>query len=735
MNKSLLACGVSILAIGVSHRTLAQEQRSRHAVDAGQTLEEIVVTAEKRSENIQDVPLSISALSGEQLAKGEFHNLVDVQQLIPSVNISPRLSSGVVAIRGIGFDILTAGAESSVAIHTDGVYASRPVQALAGLFDVERLEVARGPQGTIYGRNATGGAINIITRKPTAELEGYLHLTAGNYDAIAVEGAISGPLGDTLRARIAVKSDERSGYGTNLFNGRDIDDLSTRAIRAQLEFSPSETLSLLLTGSYFEEDDAAGAAHPAGCVTQVCNANAGFNRGGSIAPHIRDVNQDLQTVNEHVFKDVALTATVDLRFAELTSITGYRDGHNFFNEDFDETSLLGTFLTREEDSEEFSQELRLGGSSDRIDWLVGAYYFRERNNARANAAFPPFLAPTFTQFFQGGVLTTDAYAGFGQLTYRITGKLGLTVGARYSSERKLIEDEFTFTRGPANQTSRAAAPTPGDPCVVCRGLPDTVSFSSLTPKFGAEYHFTDERMFYVSAQKGFKSGSFVVGTVVPAFDPEFIWNYEAGLKASWFDRQMITNISAFHYDYTDLQTGTVVGTAVVVNNAAAAKVDGVEFETKAILSDRFSIDAHASWIDSRFTDFLTVNPAVGPAVLDLSGNALSNSPEWTGHIGADYVIPAFAGEITLRGEIFGSSRVYFSPFNDRLNSEKSYAMENLSVRYDDGAGNWFIGAFVKNLSDETIKAGSVVPSGLVGSVINVQLLPPRTFGLKVGYNF
>jgi iron complex outermembrane receptor protein len=697
---------------------------------------DIVVTAQRRSNSLQRVPMAISALDSQDLSRAPVSNLADIQNLVPSVNISPRNSSGVVTIRGIGFDIVTAGAESSVAIHSDGVYQSRPTAALAGLYDDERIEVARGPQGTLYGRNATGGAINIISRHPTDELSGYFNLTYGNYNALSLEGAVSGGIvPGKLDVRVAAKIEHRDGFGTNFYNNRDVDDLKTRAIRGMMSFTPSDNINFLLITDYFKRDDSSFPTHFLRCVTLVCNANSATNRGYQLTRSLRDVNEDVQAVNRQDLYGVALTSTINLSFADLVSITAYRAGKSYFIFDFDGTAQPGAFITREENHHEFSQEVQLGQKGSRFDWLVGAYYFHERNFARANGHFPLFLAPNLTTYFQGGTLFTDAFAGFGEVTWHAFDRLSFTVGARYSNETKRIADEYTFSRGPANLTSRAAAPTAAIPCVTCRGLPDKATFSSFTPKFGAQFEIDANRLIYVTAQKGFKSGSFAVGAVSPAFAPESIWSYETGLKASWFDRHLITNISAYHYDYSNLQVGQTIGVATFVSNAGSAKVDGVELEVRAKLGDHFQIDGQGAYNHARFASYMSANAAISTAVqLDLAGNSLSNAPKWTGDLGAEVHGKAFDGRVALRGDVFASSHVYFSPFNNLTNSQDAYTLTNVILRYDSAGNRWFASAFVNNLTNNLVVAGTNVVSGTVGAFANATLLPPRTYGIKIGYS-
>jgi len=733
--SKMLRLTTSVLSLSLPAAAYAQQAtNSPPAVqDAPSTqIGDIVVTAQRRSERLQDAPLAITAIGGASLQRTAVTNISDIQTSIPNVNISLRNGSGVVAIRGIGYDIVTAGADGSVSINSDGVYQSRPAAALSSLYDVERIEVARGPQGTLYGRNSTGGAINIISRRPTDALEGYIDLSYGNYNALSVEGAISGPIvNDKLLARVAVKLEDRDGWGTNLYNGKDVDDVKSRAIRGMLEFRPSETVNFLLIGDYFKRDDSANALHFIGCVSPVCNANAAINRGFSLPSNPRDVNQDIQAGYRPEQYGITLISKVELPFADLTALTGYKNGKSYFLSDFDGTAQLGSFATREENYRTFSQELQLSHHSEKLDWILGGFYFHERNFARTNAAFPPFLAPALSRVFQGGTLFTNAYAVFGELSYHVTPKFTVTVGGRYSDEHKRVEGEEIYTNGPTNTRAR-----PGEafPCVVCVSIPNTASFNAFTPKFGAQYKFSSRQMIYVNVQKGFKSGGFAVGAVTQPFNPETIWSYEAGLKADWFDRALTTNIAVYHYDYKDLQVGQIVGTATEIRNAASAKVDGVEAEFRLKAGSHVSFDGFGSYNHARLVSYTAPNPAYAAQSPDQSGHLLSNAPKWTGKLGAEYATEASAGTLTLRGEVFTSSRVYFSPFNNLTNSQAPYTLFNASLRYD-GPGGWYGSLFVNNLTDKLAVSGTIVSSGAVGGYVAAQYLPPRMYGIKVGKRF
>jgi iron complex outermembrane receptor protein len=695
-------------------------------------LEEVTVTAQKRSENLQDVPLAVSAIDGEALVNRQANNLLDLQGLVPNTTLQQRLSSGVITIRGIGFDIVTAGADSSVAVNSDGVYISRPPAALTGLYDIDRIEVMRGPQSTLYGRNSTGGAINIVTNKPTADTEGFIDVGLGNYDAVNLEGAIGGTLvQDKLLARIAVKTDDHGGYGTNLFNGRDIDNLHTRAARAELLFNATEKINFLLITDFFWENDSAFALHYLGPYTPNCSGSGGaavlvcpVTHGFVIPSNPFDVDQDVQTINQRRFYGTSLTSTFDMDWAKLVAITGVRHTHTDWLGDLDGTSLpLAPELTREEDANQFSQELQLSGEAAPMQWLLGLYYFHETDFARANGYFaPPVPAPLVGPYFQGANLTTDAYAAFGQATYHFTDVLSTTVGGRFSDETRQIANE-QLKLGVAD-TFRADLP-----------LADQVTFDAFTPRASLEYKYDRDGLVYLTIQKGFKSGGFAAGSLQPAFQPETIWDYEVGVKSTWLQNMLLTDLAAFHYDYRNLQQGVVSGTSTIIGNVPKAEVDGFEFETKVLLGRQFSIDANGGYLDARFGPYSTLDPGRDNALFVLDGNSLSQAPRFSGTVGAQYIVPVSRGDLTLRGETYGSSRVYFTPFNVPITSQSAYMLENAFVTWDHVPGLPSVSVFVKNITDRAVVSSSFVSAAFVGAAVDASLLPPRTFGANVRWKF
>lgn len=725
MKRSWFCLATSVLALSASCEALAQEQPQEPIAELG----DIIVTAQKRAENLQRVPLAVSALSGETLQDLNISDITQTATLVPSVNVQQRLSYGVVTIRGVGYDQLTVGSESSVAVHQDGVYIARPTQALAGFYDVERFEISRGPQGTLFGRNSTGGAANIISRKPTAEAEGYINATVGNYSAFSVDGALSGPLiDDTLMARFAFKTDDRDGYGENIFNGQDIEDMDMRAFRGQLLYKPNSRFSILLSGDYYRQRDNSIAMHFGGyyvpCSAATTFPACGTNLGGITAPKLRDIANDFQPTNDRKFYglsatiDLALTDTIDLR-----SISAWRKGSTDFSADSDGTTADLLWISRIEKNRQISEELQLIGTSDRLKWILGGYFFDDKTDGIPGGSFGPTTGRG--AFLQGGVLNSAAYAVFGQATYDLTDQFSVTLGGRYSTEKKSIEDEYFYP---------GAGPV--------RSVPDKRSktFKAFTPKFGIEFKPNPDILAFVNVQKGFKSGGYSPGSVDPVtnqfqapFDQEILWSYEAGLKMSLGRARL--NLTGFHYDYSDIQVGRVENVSSVISNAGAANVDGLEAEATVPITHALRFDLTGSWLNARFSEYETKDPGrLALGVLDLKGNKLSQAPEFSWNVGIQHRWDVGSGDLTLRGEWFHSTRVWFSPFNVKAFSQPSYDLFNAFLNYDNG-DHWSASLFVRNIADKSVMAGGYVSSGLFGFPQNVTLQPPRVFGAKVGYRF
>lgn len=743
-------CGSSASAQGVE----AESQSSGHTSDLG----EIVVTAQKRSESLQKVPLAITAVRSEDLVKSQIRDIQGVVALVPNLNIGQQIGVAKIALRGIGLENIATGAEGSIAFHTDGVFISRPIAALSSFYDVEQVEVLRGPQGTLYGRNATGGSINITTRGASQKTSGFLRLTAGDYGYLVAEGAVGGSIvPDILAARIAFQGQNRNGYGKNIVTGKDIDDLNTRAVRGSLLFTPTDRLSLDVRADYFKEKDNSGGFHYLGAAgfsaPGVPIPVSGLAYGGIVPDDIYDISNEADPSNKIEIWGVSGKLNYELNEdVSFQSLTAYRRTKSTILTELDVTSApLAPELYFERDRQ-FSQEFQLSGKTDRLNWLIGLFYFYENDKGGARIPLNTYVfgAPApgafVVGYFGGGGIKTEAAAVFGQATFEVIDNLRLTLGARYSTEKKTDNDQAMFDAVTPYSVTRPLDFSTLQGLNIF-SLTQHKRWNSFTPRVALDYQITPDVLFYASWSKGFKSGTYNLGGLQPPVDPEKVSAFEAGVKSTLFDRRLRINLTGFHYDYKDLQIGKVVQQVLRLENAANAEIYGLEAELEAKITDRFKINANGSWLHAKFTDYIsedpsrafgdgvTIEPASGNPAFNLKGNSLSQSPKFTFLVGAQYDIPSAIGDFSLRGELSWRDKVYFTPFNVDYVAQKSFAKVNAFLNWTSRSDSWSASLFVKNLTDKKTVANSFIEVGLVGFPAVGFIDPPRTFGASIGYKF
>ena len=804
-------------------------------VAAAAVLEEVVVTAQKREQSLQDVSAAVTALSAERLETAHINNIEDLQWIVPSVYFGNDFNMAKVTIRGVGANTSTTGSETGVALHVDGAVVSRAEAQLTSLFDLERVEVLRGPQGSLYGRNAVGGSINLITAKPTEKLDGYARLAYGDYNYINFEGALGGPLGsDFLLGRIAVKTEKRDGYGENPVTGNDVDDLDRKMARAHLQFNFSDAFDILLSGEYYDQEDASRAlkyrrdAFPGvvrltsgGCQPVVL----GVPSPCTYASEVRDIASELDPFTHT--KTWAVTSTLNWRMNDnftLVNITNYRDLKSVIGQDLDLAATLNsrtttgfntTYQRRDVDSEQTSSELQLKFQSDRANGVVGLFYLDETQrpvdtvdlNAYygqpgmlallanpALGAFPPISAtglqidgvnvpavpvdpllaaelcntahyvdvdpanpPEPKRVCIHSDLGTEVYAVFGQVNVTLGEAWILKLGGRYSEEKRTASNPSMIVArnglGPVLLTTSA-------------GTFNSRTFDNFTPEAGLSWRPNDDLMLYYTYSEGFKAGAgenaapgAATNFVSIIVEPEEITNHEIGLKSTWLDKRLAVNVAAYTYDLKGQQvnktlSGGAAGFSTIFENAAQTSAEGVELELFASPTDRFRFSGAVSYLHSRYDDFLTKDPldprnvsggapAGNPATdfvppsgvpdVQLAGNPTRNSPDWAWTLHGEYDFGLPAGMLTLMGDVSYKDDVYFTEFARLLEGQKAYTILDLQLRYVSGDGRWSAELWGKNLTDEEVASSTFQLA--TARVIGVTYMPPRTYGLTVGYNF
>lgn len=703
-------------------------------------LEELIVTAKKRQQSLQDVGASVSAVTGSRLEDGGIGNIEDLQSLLPSVSVGSDFAQAKIFIRGIGLNSSFAGVDPSVALHVDGAVVSQSFAQLGSFFDLERVEVLRGPQGTLYGRNATGGSFNLITRKPTEELEGYARLTVGEHSQVLVEGAISGPLSDSVRGRIAIRSDSRDGYGENIVTGNDIDDSDKQSIRAHLDIDLSETANLLLSVEHHEEDDAGLSLKFIEVASAIDPGIAAAPGVGGFAPGIRDIASEIDPRNDR--DTTAFNAQLNLALNDkwsLTSITNYRELDVLLTQDLDISSNLNDDVQNNVvESEHFSQELQFSYEGERLRGIIAFYYFQEdlfnaNNIGFGSADAPigafPLFANTQAVLFTGDI-DIESTAVFANFTYDLDDKFSLDIGGRYSDETREADNVnlLNFSHfGPAalNRTLTFS---------------DRRSFDDFSPSIGLNWQASEDVLLYATYSEGFKSGTIQSGQLTPILDPEEIENFEFGFKGTFLDNRLRVNANAFYYEITDLQLDRTRpendgSFTTIFENAAEAEGSGIELEVTWLPTDNFQIDAYLGLLDTEFGEFFTDNPLDnGINVQDLDGNSLRQAPEVTWGIRGEYTIPLNGGaRISLVGDVAFKDEQFFTEFNQEITGEDSYTLVNASIKYTSADEKYFVNVWGKNLSDEEVYSGLFVIA--TGRTIGGTLLPPSSVGVTLGYNF
>ena len=768
--RAVLAASAALIALPAMP---AFAQDAAPADETASESGEILVVARKREERLVDVPIAISALSSEALEKAGAKDLSGIQGAVPNVNIVQGRGSASSAnffIRGIGQPDALQTFDPAVGVYVDGVYLSRIQGALLNLYDVERVEVLRGPQGSLYGKNTIGGAVNVISRKPNlSALAGEASLTYGDYDEITVKGYVSAPLvADKVALSVAGVYDSRDGLVTDPRTGRKYNDRDSRSGRAILRAAPSDTVEVLISGDYTRQRNAPTLGYLTAPLVQT-----NFATGAAVlvpaepyGPYDFKASTSLAAGQGQKLDHWGVSGTVNLDLSDtlqLTSITAYRKLKTDFFIDIDATQFeMGDVFvgTRQH---QFSQELQLKYNSDRLKGVFGLYYLNENvgshQEAYADDLFKFGAVPiTFTRTINDKQVT-KSYAAFGQLTYDLTDQFSVTAGLRYTKEDKTYNRCTTTISNLALLNGLAycfpqnlPAPYTGD---------DSVSYDAWTPMVSLAYKPTPDTLLYASASRGFKSGGFNgrvnsngdisvtlggVTTIYPNFEPEKVWTYEAGAKGSFLDGRVRLLAAAFYSDYTNFQarvgngTNVGLGGSFPVLNAGKLRIQGFEFEAAVKPSDPLTLTASVGYLDAdykRFDDPRRLPPLGGAAFsCNPTGTKITCKPAFapplTMRVGADYRIPLGAAALTLGGDVRFVDKQYLSVDNRPGLTENGYAIGNLYAQVDFDA--FYLRGTVKNVTDERYKTDGQEFSS-VGNIQTVYYGDPRTWNVTVGVRF
>ncbi|WP_037490070.1 TonB-dependent receptor [Sphingobium indicum] len=729
-----LCSAVSLFAISTSAQaqTIAPDvPPTSQAAEPVPGTDDIVVTATRGASNLQSTPVAITAMTAEGLQKLGISDVESLGATVPGISFGSLVGQSHIAIRGIGSSELNPGVDPRVAYHQDGIYIGRPAAQTGGFFDVERVEILKGPQGALYGRNATAGAINVISRSPSAQTSGYMILSYGNYNTVLAEGAVGGALSSTLSGRISLQGRRRDGFGRNIVTRTDIDDQSEANIRASLRWRPTSVIDIRLIGEYHREDDNAGALHYLG------QANPSLPLVGALNGGVNPSNPRDIAAYKDPFVDVqtyagTLLATFDMDWATLKSYSSIRRSEARFGSNIDGSSFPLSFSTVVENADQISQEFVLTGTLGRLEWLAGVQYIRENIYSSQTLPFSYVVAggPNLLAqgYFAGGKLINEAIAPYARLKYKLTDRISLVIGGRYTDDNRRVSDQSQF------DFTRVFSPT--NPVINLPGFPRQAKtdFKKFTPTATLDFQATDNLYAYISYTEGFKAGGYNLGVASNAFEPETIKDFELGVRFDTTDRLLRLNATLFHYDYKNLQLGILRGPVIVIENAAQAELYGADIDVTLRPASALQIDGSFSIIHSEYKDFVSTNPAfVADGPVDLGGNQLTQAPKFTGRVGAQYTIPLGGGEVTLRGDYVYTSRIYFTPWNERAVSQAKRGLLNARLTYE--RGGWSVEGYMDNITGKRYVAQSYVSNALFGAPVLGGLGAPRTFGVKVTRSF
>ncbi|WP_321390523.1 TonB-dependent receptor [Emcibacter sp.] len=732
----LLGSGTAILS---TMQVMAQEEAAATSNEA-MVIEEVIVSARRRKETIQETPIAMTALSSGMIeAKGAL-NLGDLQGAAPNLLITNQNSgaaSANLSIRGLTFADVEKSFEPTVAVVVDGVFIGTSTGQFFDFFDIEQIEVLRGPQGTLFGRNTIGGVINITRSKPTFEFGGKAEVSYGKFNTLATRAVVNVPLvDDTLAAKAFYFHNESDGYYRHGITGERVGASNNDNFGIVFAYRNNENFDANLTlEKQVQEFDPVNS--------NITNTSELFCLFIPADQCNRNTTTDLYTVfndpavSEYSSPAGTLEMNLEVGGITLTSVTGYRESDEFQTQDFDASTSDLYYTSRVQEFRQFSQELRGAGSiTDSLDYVVGGYFYDHKYDFVQDTRL--FGGPAPQQVTTG---KSKSLAFFGDFNWVITDEVRLSFGGRWTQDKKSNYNSVGDVQFPLAEKT----------------------FNKFTPKVGVDYRPTDNLMVYASWSRGYRSGGFsgrgqtLFSSTTP-YEPEIVDSYEIGLKSDFFDRRLIVNLAAFYSDYKDLQQNTTIplegGTAneTIVSNVGSATVKGFEADVTWVPVENLTIRASLGLLDSEFDGFITQAPD-GLGVLqtyDYSANELIYNPDITASVTADYVIPTDFGEIQANVSyryideydqqislgpttVAGDGTIIVNGNDPRVRSDKQGLLDaSLTARIDMGESTAKVTVYGRNLTDDRGPNAAFTVAGLWSFA---SAREPRTFGVTVGFEF
>lgn len=759
MNYLLKTTSIAALCVAATSGAI-QAQDDEFAI------EKIVVTAQKREQAVTDVSVSVTAFTGDTMREMRIGEPSDIGKIMSNVDIKGTLGgvNPAITVRGVGLNDFNANNNPTVGIYVNDIFLASPAMLTGMMFDVERVEVLKGPQGTLYGRNSNGGAINIHNRKPTQETEGYVTAGYGNYNTLELEAALGGGITDTVAARVSTKySKQGSSFHTNLLTGEDFGSMEQFAIRGQLA-GDNEQFRWNLTVDYGKQDgtnspfttynilteDTAGicpAVASGGFDNAACwdffPAFVNFLYGEQVMGPSNATDDDpftheylLDTVDDYRVENDFLSVNFKMEYdvndnTTLTSITGYSKMDRVFGDNINSVPYLISSIVHDEEIKQFSQELRLNGQWGDHYWIVGGFYSKDEFLSQNTFDSTDFLA-TVLEWDNDQETTVKAL--FASADWKVSDELTISTGLRYTNEKT------KFSGGTTDLNPYDASclldldclPTGWGAVPFTRLDNAELSDSVLSGRAALEYRPSDDMMVYASFSTGFKSGGFFgdftfdISELEP-FDRETIYAYETGLKATMAEGRIQVNTSLFYYDYQDFQT-LVPGTLVTkFDNADSASIKGVDFELIARPAEGWDVRLGAGLLDTKL-GAIGIMPE-GSEAPNAASIQLNGLVRYETSISDGF-------NIAIQSDFKYTDGVYRDAFNDPYNYTGGYTLVNSRVSLISDEGGWEVAAWAKNLFDEQYEQQAFNFSESFGTgVVNKLMGAPRTYGLSATFNF
>jgi len=691
----------------------------------------IIITARKTEENIQTVPVSVSAFSADYLEDAGIATITDIQQYTPNatLQVSRGTNTTLTAyIRGVGQQDPLWGFEPGVGIYVDDVYIARPQGAVMDILDVERVEVLRGPQGSLYGKNTIGGAIKYITKEMTGESEFAFDGTIGSYSQqdIKLSGQVA-LVEDKFYVGVAYANLNRDGFGEFINTGDENYNKDISAMRVSLEYRPTDSLFFRFSFDDTQDDSNSKGGHR--LVPSLVTGQLPYG-------NVFDSDTSLPVFNQVDSSGNSFTANWDLNDEmSVKFVASQREGDTYTNIDFDNTAVNSFDVPAVYEDEQDTQELQFNYATDGVQLVAGLYSY----SGEACGAFDVILGLAGITLENGGCVDTESSAIYAQTSFDLADQWSMTLGGRYTTDKKTAEVYRHVFLGSVFPDDNET------PLVVQSDFTGSEEWSEFTPRVGVEYQSSDDLMYYASYTAGFKSGGFdmranesVNPLASEPFGPETNKTLEFGMKSDWLDGDLRVNSALFFSDYTDMQVTVqrAVGAAdfaTQVVNAGESQINGFEIESIAVISDNFDMNLSIGYIDAEFVRVDFFDPNLGE-VVDVSDDwVISNTPEWSVNLGANYTMESSVGDFVLTGNWAYRAETYIFEIPSDLDMG-SYSVLNVGLNWYHPESQWKAGLHIKNAMDEEYRVAGYNFLGLGGenSVIGYYG-DPQTISLTVGY--